>query len=428
MSAIKRITLPDVRFRASVAVPGDKSLSHRSYIFAGLATGASEVAGAGPGADVASTRSVLGACGVAIDGDQVESPGIAGWAPSAGDLDCGNSGTTLRLLAGALAARPFRSTLTGDRSLCRRPMQRLVDPLGALGADVATSDAGTPPISVGGTAAGLHGGDAVIPIASAQVRSAFALASVQAVGPSTIDSPPGFRDHTERWLDTMGLGEWVSRTAFRIHPGAVAPHRYEVPGDPSSAAYLWAVAAARPGAWVTTPNVSLNPGRIGFLQILEDFGAVVDAEVTGSLLGDPVGSVTVTGRSLFNVDVRGPVVAAALDELPLVGVLGALGEGITTVAGAAELRTKESDRITATVDMIRSLGGGAEETEDGFVVVGTGFLEPGRVESRDDHRIAMSAAVAASRVKGSVEIEDPHVAAVSWPTFYDDLEALCSSR
>lgn len=426
MTSARSFSLPTGPFRATVSVPGDKSLSHRAYIFAGMAAGQSAVAGAGTGADVASTRNVVAELGVEIDGEHVRSPGVDDWTEPAGDLDCGNSGTTLRLMAGALSGRPYRSTLTGDRSLRRRPMRRLVAPLGALGADITTTHEGTAPVIVGGGELG--SADVEIPIASAQVRSSFALAALQGRASSRVDSPAGFRDHTERWLSTLGLGVWESKTAFRIHPGSIPPHRYEVPGDPSSAAYLWALAATRRGAWVTTPNVSLNPGRIGFLQVLEQLGAVIDAEVTSSMLGDPVGTVTVTGRGLFSTEVRGTLTAASLDELPLVGVVAALGEGITTVADAAELRTKESDRIASTVAMIRALGGGAEETEDGFVVVGTGFLEPGVVETNDDHRIAMAAAVAASRISGVVQIEDAEVAAVSWPTFYEDLEAVCSSR
>ena len=426
MSPGRTICLPRGSFATTAHVPGDKSLSHRAYIFAGFADGISEVTGAGPGADVVSTRHVLGALGVSIEGATVTSPGIDGWRPAPGPLDCGNSGTTLRLLAGALAGRPFTSTLTGDDSLRRRPMRRLVAPLGALGGLVrVTEPGGTPPVTVGGGVA-LRGAETTVDLASAQVRSAFELAALQAEGSSRIEGPGGYRDHTERWLEAFGLGVRLSPTRFEVRPGPVPPGRYAVPGDPSSAAYLWALAAMRRGAAVTTPDVSLNPGRIGFLQILEAFGAEIAAEVTGSLLGDPVGTVTVRGRGLFATEVGGELATAALDELPLVAVLGALAEGITVVGGAAELRAKESDRIVSTVDMVRALGGGAEPTEDGFVVVGTGFLEPGRVETEGDHRIAMAAAVAAAGVDGEVQIADAAVAGVSWPGFYEAVEGLWS--
>ena len=429
---MRTVSLPTTPFTAVCSPPGDKSLSHRAFLFSGMATGTSQVLGAGPGADISSTVDALRRLGVTIEADgTVRSPGIAAWHPPVpgpgGDtIDCGNSGTTLRLLAGALAARPFTTVLTGDASLRRRPMRRLVDPLSALGASVqVTRPDGTPPVSVGAPTP-LTGAAVVVPIASAQVRSAFELAAIQAEGESLVDSPPGYRDHTERWFETWGLGERVSPTAFRIWPGPIPTHRYLVPGDPSSAAYLWALAAVRPGAEITTPGVSLNPGRIGFLEILDRFGAEIRAEVTGMLLGDPVGTVTVRGRGLVGTEVSGDLAVSAIDELPLVAVVGALAEGITTVTDASELRAKESDRITSTVEMIRSLGGGAEPTPDGFAVVGTGFLDPGTVTTHGDHRIAMAATVAAAGVSGAVTIDDPDVVAVSWPGFFDQVDALWS--
>ena len=414
-------------FHAEVAVPGDKSLSHRALILAAMATGESRVTGLGPGADVAATREVLGMLGVEIDGDKVTSPGVDGWTAPEGPLDCGNSGTTLRLLAGVLAGRPFTSTLTGDDSLRARPMRRLVAPLTALGASVALSAGDTAPVTVSASAP-LVGTDVALDLASAQVRTAFELAALQAAGPSMIESPPGYRDHTERWLEALGLGTSLVGTAFRINPGPVPPTDYQIPGDPSSAAYLWAAAAISRGSEVTTPGIVLNPGRMGFLQILEMFGAAIEASVTGSILGDAVGTVTVRGHGLFSAEVAGPVAVAALDELPLVAVLGALGEGITVVRDAQELRAKESDRIESTVNMIRALGGGAEPTEDGFAVVGTGWLESGTVATAGDHRIAMAAAVAATGAIGPITIEDAGVAAVSWPGFYEELEATWSSQ
>jgi 3-phosphoshikimate 1-carboxyvinyltransferase len=432
---MRTISLPAGPFTATCSPPGDKSLSHRAHVFAAMAPGRSQVLGAGTGADVASTVELVRRLGVVVESDgTVMSPGVEGWRPADGDLDCGNSGTTLRLMAGALAGRPFASVLTGDDSLQRRPMRRLVDPLGALGAEVAvTGPGGTPPVTVQAPQP-LAGAEVTVPIASAQVRSAVQLAALQAEGESIVDSPGGFRDHTERWLETWGLGERIPSvrdgrlTAFRIWPGPVPTHRYLVPGDPSSAAYLWALAAVRPGATVTTPGVSLNAGRIGFLEILDRFGAEIHAEVTGAILGDPIGTVTVRGKGLFGTEVGAELAVAALDELPLVAVVGALAEGITTVRDAAELRGKESDRIETTVAMIRALGGGAEATDDGFVVVGTGFLDPGVVEVRGDHRIAMAATVAAAGVTGDVAIDEPEAVAVSWPGFFEQVDALWSTR
>ena len=224
----------------------------------------------------------------------------------------------------------------------------------------------------------------------------------------------------------MGRGEWETETRFRIDPGPIPPARYQIPGDPSSAAYLWAIAAIHPGSRVVTPEVSLNPGRLGFLQILDQMGVGIEAHVTGATGGDPVGTVAVEARELHGTTIDWPLVAAALDELPLVAVLAAYGEGITSVREAEELRTKESDRIDAVVSMLRALDGGIEPVSDGFDVVGTGFLNGGTVATHHDHRIAMSAAVAATKASGTVIIQDAEVAGISWPGFYSTLEDLWS--
>ena len=420
---------PGGPFDADVQVPGDKSLSHRALLFAAIAEGDSIITGLGTGADIASTAAALIDLGVSMSGiagveHRVQSPGIEGWRTPIDPLDCGNSGTTMRLLAGTLSTRRASAVLTGDASLSRRPMTRLIDPLRALGGTIETTD-GTAPLTVGG-ASEVHGADVTIPMASAQVRSAFELAALAAPAPSTIDSPPGFRDHTERWLTALGRGSWETDTRFRIDPGPLPAGSFAVPGDPSSAAFLWTCAAIHPGARVTTPGISLNPGRLGFLEILDRMGVELEAEVTGDTGGDPIGTVTVRGGDLTGTTVGGDLVASALDELPLVSVLGAYAEGITSVRDAAELRAKESDRIAAVVEMIRSLGGGAEEHDDGFDVVGTGFLEGGTVATHHDHRLAMSAAVAATRTNDTVVVEDAEVAAVSWPGFYGTLEGLWS--
>lgn len=411
-------------FLATVRVPGDKSLSHRALLFAGMAEGDSLVTGLGYGLDIASTAMAMRTLGVEITGEQVRSPGVHGWREPDEPIDCGNSGTTMRLLAGILSTLPIEVELVGDPSLSQRDMTRLEGPLRALGGRFGTTD-GTAPIRVGGAAA-VAGTDVVVDKASAQVRSAFELAALVADGTSTIDSPGGFRDHTERWLSAVGRGEFETGTRFRVDPGPIPPARFDVPADPSSAAFLWAAAAISPGSTIVTPEVSLNPGRIGFLEILDAMGADVEAVVTDSVGGDPVGTVNVTGRTLSGISVDGPLVASALDELPLVAVVGAYADGITSVRDASELRVKESDRIGAIESMLVALDGGITTLEDGFDVVGTGFLNGGIVETYHDHRIAMAAAIAATRASGAVEIVDSNVAAVSWPEFYDTLGALWS--
>lgn len=411
-------------FRTGVKIPGDKSLSHRALVFASLAEGVSEITGLAPGQDVAATVTALGRLGMRHTDDRF-SP-IEKITEPGGPIDCGNSGTTMRLLSGSLAAAPIRVTLTGDDSLLARPMGRLVAPLGALGLEFSTQRSGTGPVTTG--RASLVGADVEIDVASAQVRTAFELAAIQADGASSIDSPAGYRDHTERWLETFGLGTVDDGTKMRITPGRVPGARYDIPGDPSSAAYLWASAALVDGAHVVTPGISLNPGRLGFLTILEAMGATVHGEVTGSIHGDVVGTVAVTGGTLRAVEVFGDTVAAAIDELPLVAVLAAYAEGVTVVREAGELRAKESDRIASTTDMIRTLGGGAEPTDDGFAVVGTGFLDGGVVDAAGDHRIAMTAAVAATAADAPVTVVGASAANVSWPSFYETLEAVWSSQ
>jgi 3-phosphoshikimate 1-carboxyvinyltransferase len=302
-------------------------------------------------------------------------------------------------------------------------MRRLVAPLGALGSLVTVSRAGTLPVTV--TGAPLVGVPVWIPEASAQVRSAFALAALQAAGMSTIDSPPGFRDHTERWLRALGRGEWRGATAFEIQPGPVPPLDLVIPGDTSSAAFLW-TAAALTTAEVTITGVSLNPGRTGILDVLTAMGASVEVTHTGDVLADPVGTVTVRGPVRVGTRVSGNLTVRSLDELPLVGLLGCVAEGETVVADAAELRLKESDRIAATVRLVHSLGGTATPTADGFLVAGAP-LRSGAYFAGGDHRMAMAAAVAAT-VAGTVTVVGIEAATVSWPQFPETLEQVWSSR
>lgn len=430
MTESRQLNPPQGPFAATVELPGDKSLSHRALIFSAMAEGQSRIAGLGTGADIVSTAKVLAGLGVefAADGDvmTITSRGVRGWTEPLGSLDCGNSGTTMRLMTGALAAQPFATTLVGDDSLSKRPMRRLAAPLGALGVELETTPAGTAPVTVRPVSA-LHGAAALLETGSAQLRSAFELAAIQATGSSAISSPPGYRDHTERWLETVGLGERRDDT-FVVHPGSLPPTSYDLPGDTSSAAFLWAAAAISPGSEVITPNITLNAGRIGFLEVLDRMGAEVEASVDRAILGDPVGTVRVRGSSLRAIDISGALAVASLDELPLLAIVASFADGITSVRDAAELRAKESDRIASTCDMVRRLGGGAEPAADGFEIVGLGWLDGGVVESCGDHRIAMAAGVAATASRGVVTIAGAAAAAVSWPDFYETLEAVWSSR
>jgi 3-phosphoshikimate 1-carboxyvinyltransferase len=430
MTDTRHLNSPPGAFAAAVAVPGDKSLSHRALIFAAMANGRSEITGLGTGQDIRASAAVLGELGVRFSVNQgavvVQSRGVGGFTAPARPLDCQNSGTTMRLLSGVLAAQPFSTSLVGDESLMRRPMRRLVEPLAALGASIGTTPEGTAPVTIN-PGEDLRGAQVTLPTASAQLRSAFELAAIQAEGDSAITTPPGFRDHTERWLETIGLGERLDDT-FVVHPGEIPPTEYDLPGDTSSAAFLWAAAAISPGSEVITHNISLNAGRIGFLEVLDRMGAGVEASVDRALLGDPIGTVRVRGGTLRAIDIEGALTVATLDELPLFAIVASFAEGVSKVRDAAELRVKESDRIRSTCEMVHRLGGGAAATGDGFEVVGLGWLDGGEVDSHGDHRIALASAVAATSARGPVTVSRAAAAAVSWPDFYETLEALWSSR
>jgi len=430
MTDIRQLNPPRDPFAAAVDLPGDKSLSHRALIFAAMANGRSEITGLGTGDDVLTSATVLGGLGVEFQADDgrvvVSSPGVAGFTAPDGPLDCRNSGTTMRLMTGVLAAQPFSCSLVGDDSLMRRPMQRLVEPLATLGASIGTATGGTAPVTID-PANQLRGSEVTLATASAQLRSAFELAAIQADGGSQVSSPPGYRDHTERWLETIGLGE-RNQDTFVVHPGTIPGSEYQLPGDTSSAAFMWAAAAISPGSEVITRDISLNAGRIGFLEVLDRMGAEVEASVDRAILGDPVGTVRVRGGRLQGIEIDGALTVASLDELPLFAIVASFADGLSRVRDAAELRVKESDRILSTCEMVRRLGGGAEPTNDGFEIVGLGWLDGGEVNSHGDHRIAMATAVAATQSRTPVTVSGADAAAVSWPDFYETLEALWSSR
>ncbi len=424
MSDVRTFSLPTRPFQAEVELPGDKSLGHRALILAAMADGDSVVAGLSAGADIAATRRAIAALGVGGAGDEIVSSGIDAWTAPRVPLDCGNSATTVRLLAGALAGSPVSATLVGDDSLMRRPMARIVEPLRLLGADVSASPEGTPPITVVGQP--LHGARVALTIASAQVRTSVALAALSAGGPTHLSSPPGFRDHTERWLAHLGRGRAEGEATFVVEPGAVPPLNLKLPGDPSSAAFLWTAAAIRPGSRLVTPRVSMNPGRTGFLDILDRMGATVQVEPGEPVMGDPVGTVTVTGAALRGIHIEGDLTVRALDELPLVAVLAAAADGETVVDGASELRVKESDRIESSVALARVAGGRARATPEGFIVSGKDAAAPTAVDARTDHRVAMAGAVASLARGSSVAVAGFSATAVSWPEFAEVLEGLWS--
>ena len=413
-------------------VPGDKSISHRAVIFAALAEGESHVTNLAPGEDVASSMRCVAALGAEVrhDNTSVRISGGA-WRSPQGELDCGNSGTTMRLLMGALAGRGVAATLNGDDSLRRRPMARVADPLHELGAQIETSG-GTAPVHV---RAGhpLHGAHIRLRVASAQLASSLTLAATGATGRTTISGAGSARDHTTKMLPHFGVD--VRREGDDIvidGPQAFRAADFHVPGDPSAAAFWLAAAAIVPNSHITVHHVNLNPTRLGFVAALERMGAHITTTVD-SEQPEPMGRIELRTAPLKAISIVEADVPAILDELPLLGVVAAYAAGTTTVRGARELRVKESDRIAVLVKGLRELGATVAEVDDGFDVtgpstsLGTGPspLHGGTVESGGDHRLAMAFAIAALGASAPVTIEDSSCVAISHPSFFADLEALC---
>ncbi|HEV3049457.1 MAG TPA: 3-phosphoshikimate 1-carboxyvinyltransferase [Longimicrobium sp.] len=421
-----------------VTVPGDKSLTHRALMFSAVATGESRLRGLLPGADCRSTASVLRALGCAVpdlppDGSEivVAGRGIGSWTAPAEWLDCGNSGTTARLMMGLLASRPFASTLTGDDSLRGRPMRRITEPLARMGARFREAGApGTLPIEVVGGP--LDSIDYVSPKASAQIKSAVLLAGLGAGVPVSVTEPMLSRDHTERMMDA--LGETVDTLDVDRRGGvhislipsgrALPPLDLDVPGDPSSAAFLIALALLADEGELRICNVCVNPTRTGFFRLVERMGARIAMADRRTAGGEPVADLVVRPARLRGIEVGGDEVPDAIDEIPMLAVLAARAEGETRITGAGELRVKETDRIAAVAGNLRAIGVDAEELADGIVVRGTDAPLAGSVRAFHDHRIAMAFGVLGAQPGNAIEVDHPEVVDVSFPGFWELLRTL----
>lgn len=415
-----------------ITVPGDKSISHRALIFASFADGESALRNLLTGEDVHSTARALRALGCAIppipaDGSEVrvQGRGLRGWTEPREELDCGNSGTTARLLLGALAAHPFRSVLSGDPSLRSRPMRRVTEPLERAGAQFR--ELGEPdrlPIEVHGGALEQIVHDS--PHASAQVKSALLLAGLAAGVSVSVTEPRLSRDHTERMLRAMGIDVLTEirsdgRMRTILTPGATAtPIDITIPGDPSSAAFFLALglAGSRP---VRVENVGLNPTRTGFLAVLQRMGGRIESESADEAAGEPVGHLVAFPSRLYGTVVEGHEVPAMIDEIPILAVLATRAEGETRIEGAGELRVKESDRLSALATNLTTLGISVDELPDGLIVRGSRNAPSGRVRAFHDHRIAMAFGVLGALPDAHVEVDSPGVAAVSFPDFWERL-------
>ena len=460
-SAETAIVSPAARLRGQIVLPGDKSVSHRALMFATLAAGTSRISAAGDGADVRSTAGIcraLGATVTRVVADVsgggaaatvdyvVDSPGVNGLGQPSSDLDCGNSGTSLRLFAGILAGLPFRAILDGDDSLRRRPVARIIEPLRAMGATVlARSDDSLPPLTVIGRQP-LRAVDRWTPVPSAQVKSAILLAALRADGRTTVREMIATRDHTERMLRARGIGVTTERLGPAEadgHHGAVAVSLEggrtmraideHVPGDVSAAAFWLVAAAIHPDADLVLRNVGVNPTRRAVIDLLRAMGAdieetAVDGRVEGASIagpgeavGEPLADLRVRSSALHAIDLGPADVAAAIDEIPILCLAAAHAAGTTTIRGAGELRHKESDRIAGTADGLTALGVDIAVDGDDLRIRGGRPLAGAIVDSLDDHRLAMRFAIAGLTAAGRTTVLRPASASISYPGFFDDL-------
>ena len=422
---------PATRVRGRVRPPGDKSISHRYALVAAMAEGVTTINGYSTGGDCASTLGCLRSLGVAIEQPGRDARGlrvtVAGRGPRgllapSTTLDAGNSGSTMRMLAGILAAHPFRASMTGDASLRQRPMRRIIVPLERMGARIHSSD-GRPPLTIEGTSR-LSPIDFEPDVPSAQVKSCVLLAGLHTDGITRIVEPLPTRDHTERALEAFGVEILRAGTAVAVRGGQrLAARIVNVPGDISSAAFWMVAAAALPGSEITLEEVGLNPTRTGIVDVIRRFGADVEIEEGRATAGEPVGTVTVRHFGLGPVEITPGEVPGVIDELPVLAALATHG-GELTVSGAAELRVKESDRISALANGLRRMGAAIDEAPDGFHVRGGQRLRGGEVDAENDHRLAMAFAIAALGAAGPTTIHDAGAAAVSYPEFFSVLESL----
>lgn len=420
--------------RGTLTVSGDKSISHRAVMLGSLATGTTEIEGFLPGEDCLSTIRCFRSMGVQIEQNgssvKVFGRGLRELTAPAGILDCGNSGTTTRLLSGVLAAQHFNSVLSGDASIQRRPMKRIMIPLRAMGADI-TSVSGNDcaPLSVHGKQ--LYGIHFNSPIASAQVKSAVLLAGLYASGQTTVTEPALSRDHTERMLRSFGAkvltGNFEDRPSVTVtETQNLYGTEISVPGDISSAAFFLVGASIVPGSEVVLRNVGINPTRDGVISALRAMGAKIEVLEVRNEDSEPAADLLVRYAPLHGTEIGGALIPRSIDELPVLAAAAAVAEGRTVIRDAAELKVKESNRIRTMAEGLSRLGAQVEETEDGLIIDGGAALHGGAVESYSDHRIAMSFAILSLVTDGEVRISDPDCVNISAPTFYEDLKSLLS--
>ena len=414
----------------ALSVPGDKSISHRALLLNSIALGEARLTGLSAGEDVLSTMRCLKAMGARIESGEepgaavVYGPGHRLQEPQ-DILDAGNSGTSMRLLAGLLAAQPFTSVLTGDDSLRARPMGRIVQPLKIMGAEITGQNGDTlAPLTIKG--GDLQGIEYTMPVASAQVKSSIMLAGLSANGETILHQPANSRDHTERMLAAMGAPVESDGLTLLLRPAQLRSVDIAVPGDISSAAFWLVAGLCHPNARIVVRNVGLNPSRTGIIEALRAMGAgsnlrLMEERTVG---GEPVADLVVESGHLTGIEIGGDIIPRIIDELPVLAVAACFAEGTTVIRDAEELRVKESDRIETTVGQLKSLGARIEARQDGMVIQGTGRLKGAACKSQGDHRLAMALAVAGSLAQRETTIHGADAAAVSYPDFWQHLSQL----
>ena len=425
----------------SIRVPGDKSIGHRSLIFAALGRGVSHITGLSEGLDNAATRQAFRSMGVAVESNEatttVHGVGLRGLQMPTDVVDCGNSGTTMRLLAGLLSGQRFGTRMTGDDSLTRRPMGRVIEPLRARGAHIAGTagakpDEVYPPISIAPLVEGeaLKGIEYSMPIASAQVKSALLLSGLYASGPTAIEEPVLSRDHTERMMLALGVPLQTAGASVVVDPnhewaGGWEPFEWHVPGDPSSAAFPLIAAAMVPGSQVSVQDVCVNPTRTGLFDWLRLLGANISLRPSGHGAGDePMAEIAVAHGTVRSSLAGGELIVRMIDEIPAVCALAAVAQGRTEIRDAAELRVKESDRIATMAHVLGAFGVPCEELPDGLIITGGGPLRGAEIESRGDHRIAMAATLLGLLAEGESLIDGAEAVDTSFPGFVALLRSL----
>lgn len=416
--------------RGEVTVPGDKSISHRSIMLGSLAKGTTEVTGFLQGADCLSSIACFQKMGIDIENDKVHNvvkikgKGLHGLQQPSGILDVGNSGTTTRLMSGILAAQPFESTIDGDASIRKRPMGRIMTPLSQMGASfesLATENCAPFKIK-GGSLHGIHYNS---PVASAQVKSAILLAGLFAEGTTSVTEPYLSRNHTELMFESFGVDIKSEGTTATVQPAKeLTARQIAVPGDISSAAYFIAAGLITPNSEITIKNVGINPTRDGMITVCRNMGANITLSNVRDNIGEPVADITVSTSSLKGCVIEGDIIPKLIDEIPIIAVMAAFANGTTIIRDAAELKVKESNRIDVMVNHLSAMGVDIEGTDDGMIIHGGKPLHGAVIDSKLDHRIAMSFAIAGGNAEGTTEIMGADVVTISYPDFYKDLEQL----